>query len=106
MRFVFGVSHFFGIIIENLTMSYGLVYWEHINSHLHTDSMSSKPSGGFFVLVVRILGMDSRSAQDGHRETLILKWVHIKHRFTFQTFQRPSSRPFKLMFSNTQPQVV
>ena len=41
---------------------HGLVCWEHINSHLHTDSMSSKPSGGFFVLVVRILGMDSRGA--------------------------------------------
>jgi hypothetical protein len=29
----------------------------------HTDSISSKPSGGFFVLVVRILGMAKKMSQ-------------------------------------------
>ena len=67
-----------------------------VNRHIHTDSMSSNPSGGFFVLVVRILGMDARGLQKSCRATLIPK-VAYKTRF-----RRSPSNLFKLMSSNAQ----
>lgn len=54
MRFVFGVAHLFGIIIENLTGNQHFIY---SNKHECTSSMSSKPSGGAFDLAVLIFGM-------------------------------------------------
>ena len=54
MRLILGVSHLLRIVIEDLEeLSRGMRKKENVL----TLSISSKPSGGVFVLLVRILGI-------------------------------------------------
>lgn len=62
MRLVLGVAHLLRIVIKDLypkpSVSYAILgQASKVTIEELTLSMSSKPSGGFFVLVVRILGI-------------------------------------------------